>query len=188
MKQIEAIISATPVTTEGSEDEEISTEVEYRKLEVAVEQHGIRLDKAISELLPEFSRNYLQQLIAAQQVTLQTRVVDKPSLKVKVGDSIVVELRPTPQSQAFKPQLMALDVVFQDEHLIVINKPADLVVHPAPGNWSGTLLNGLLAHDPAIVLVPSCWHCSPLGQRHQRLNGSCTFPRCDGRAGASHCR
>jgi 23S rRNA pseudouridine1911/1915/1917 synthase len=71
-----------------------------------------------------------------------------------VGDSIVVELRPTPQSQAFKPQAMALDVVFQDEHLMVINKPAGLVVHPAPGNWSGTLLNGLLAHDPGIVVVP----------------------------------
>ena len=154
MKQIEAIISTTPATPEGNEDEDISAEVEYRKLEVAVEQHGIRLDKAISELLPEFSRNYLQQLIAARQVTLQTSVVDKTSVKVKAGDSIVVELRPTPQSQAFKPQAMPLDIVFQDEHLIVVNKPAGLVVHPAPGNWSGTLLNGLLAHDPGIVLVP----------------------------------
>lgn len=154
MKQIEAIISTTPATPEGNEDEDISAEVEYRKLEVAVEQHGIRLDKAISELLPEFSRNYLQQLIAARRVTLQTAVIDKASAKVKAGDSIVVELRPTPQSQAFKPQAMSIDVVFQDEHLIVINKPAGLVVHPAPGNWSGTLLNGLLAHDPGIVLVP----------------------------------
>ena len=149
-----AIISVAPVPTEGVEDEDILAEVEYRKLEVTVEQHGIRLDKAISELLTEFSRNYLQQLIAARQVTLQATVVDKPSLKVKAGDSIVVELRPTPQSRAFKPQTMSLDIVFQDEHLIVINKPAGLVVHPAPGNWSGTLLNGLLAHDPDIVLVP----------------------------------
>lgn len=154
MKQIEVIISATPAAPEGNEDEDISAEVEYRKLEVTVEQHGTRLDKAVSELLPEFSRNYLQQIIAARQVTLQASVVDKPSQKVKVGDSIVIELRPTPQSQAFKPQAMALDVVFQDEHLLVINKPAGLVVHPAPGNWSGTLLNGLLAHDPGSVLVP----------------------------------
>ena len=150
----QTIISVAPATTEGVEDEDISAEVEYRKLEVTVEQHGIRLDKAISELLAEFSRNYLQQLIAARQVTLQTSVVNKASLKVKAGDSIVVELRPTPQSQAFKPQAMSLDIVFQDEHLFVINKPAGLVVHPAPGNWSGTLLNGLLAHDPGIVLVP----------------------------------
>ena len=154
MKQIEVIISAPPAMAEGSEEEDISAEVEFRNLVVAVEQHGTRLDKAISELLPEFSRSYLQQLIAVQQVTLQAAVVNKPSVKVKAGDSIVVELRPTPQSQAFKPQAMPLDVVFQDEHLIVINKPAGLVVHPAPGNWSGTLLNGLLAHDPAIVQVP----------------------------------
>ena len=154
MKQNDVIISATLVTPECSDDEDISGDVEYRKLEVAVEQHGIRLDKAISELLPEFSRSYLQQLIAARQVTLQTAVIDKPSAKVKAGDFVVIELRPTPQSQAFKPQAMSLDVVFQDEHLIVINKPAGLVVHPAPGNWSGTLLNGLLAHDPDIVLVP----------------------------------
>ncbi len=154
MKQIEVIISATPAAPEGNEDEDISAEVEYRKLEVTVEQHGTRLDKAVSELLPEFSRNYLQQIIAARQVTLQASVVDKPSQKVKVGDLIVIELRPTPQSQAFKPQAMALDVVFQDEHLLVINKSAGLVVHPAPGNWSGTLLNGLLAHDPGSVLVP----------------------------------
>ena len=140
--------------SEGNEYEDISAEVEYRQLEITVGQHGARLDKAISELLPEFSRNYVQQLMAAQRVTLQTAVVDKPSLKVKAGDVIVVELRPTPQSQAFKPQAMPLDIVFQDEHLIVINKPAGLVVHPAPGNWSGTLLNGLLAHDPGIVMVP----------------------------------
>jgi 23S rRNA pseudouridine1911/1915/1917 synthase len=154
LKQIEIIISTDPAMTEGGEDEDISAEVEYRKIAVALEQHGIRLDKAVSELLPDFSRNYLQQLIAAGQVTLQGTVVDKPSFKTKAGDSIVVALRPTPQSQAFKPQAMTLDVVFQDEHLIVINKPAGLVVHPAPGNWSGTLLNGLLAHDPAIVMVP----------------------------------
>ncbi len=140
--------------SEGNEYEDISAEVEYRQLKITVGQHGARLDKAISELLPEFSRNYVQQLMAAQRVTLQAAVVDKPSLKVKAGDVIVVELRPTPQSQAFKPQAMPLDVVFQDEYLIVINKPAGLVVHPAPGNWSGTLLNGLLAHDPGIVIVP----------------------------------
>ena len=65
-----------------------------------------------------------------------------------------IELRPTPQSQAFKPETMALDVVYQDEHLLVINKPAGLVVHPAPGNWSGTLLNGLLAFDTKAMNLP----------------------------------
>jgi 23S rRNA pseudouridine1911/1915/1917 synthase len=87
-------------------------------------------------------------------VTVNGRVVCKTSQRVKAGDGIRLELRPTPQSQAFKPETMSLDVVFEDEHLMVINKPAGLVVHPAPGNWSGTLLNGLLAYDPAFALVP----------------------------------
>ena len=78
----------------------------------------------------------------------------KPAQKVKAGDLLTVELRPTPQSQAFAPQAMALDIVYEDAHLLVINKPAGLVVHPAPGNWSGTLLNGLLAHDPLCAQVP----------------------------------
>jgi 23S rRNA pseudouridine1911/1915/1917 synthase len=80
--------------------------------------------------------------------------VTKTSAKVKVGDELMIELRPTPQSQAFKPEAMALDIVFEDAYLMVINKPAGLVVHPAPGNWSGTLLNGLLAHDPRAAFLP----------------------------------
>lgn len=63
-------------------------------------------------------------------------------------------MRPTQQSQAFKPETLPLDVVHEDEHLLVVNKPAGLVVHPAPGNWSGTLLNGLLGWDPQAMHVP----------------------------------
>jgi 23S rRNA pseudouridine1911/1915/1917 synthase len=78
----------------------------------------------------------------------------KAASRVKAGDSGEIELRPTPQSQAFKPEAMVLDIVYSDEHLMVINKPAGLVVHPAPGNWSGTLLNGLLAMDPKAAVLP----------------------------------
>jgi 23S rRNA pseudouridine1911/1915/1917 synthase len=140
--------------TDAEELEDASTEVEWRKLSVLAEQHGERLDRALVEVAPEFSRNYLQQLIEAERVTINTQVARKASHKVKAGDVLVIELRPTPQSQAFTPQSMPLDVVFQDAHILVINKPAGLVVHPAPGNWSGTLLNGLLAYDPAIATVP----------------------------------
>jgi 23S rRNA pseudouridine1911/1915/1917 synthase len=140
--------------TDPDELEDTTTEVEWRKLSVSAEQHGERLDKALAEAAPEFSRNYLQQLIEAERVTINTQVARKASLKVKAGDALVIELRPTPQSQAFTPQAMPLDVVFQDAHILVINKPAGLVVHPAPGNWSGTLLNGLLAYDTAIATVP----------------------------------
>ena len=118
------------------------------------EFHGDRLDRALTSLVPEFSRNYLQQLIADGAMVLNGRVVTKASTTVKAGDRGELELRPTPQSQAFRPEEMALNVVYEDEHLRVIDKPAGLVVHPAPGHWSGTLLNGLLARDTAVQHLP----------------------------------
>jgi 23S rRNA pseudouridine1911/1915/1917 synthase len=121
---------------------------------VGADQHGERLDKALAVGVAEFSRSYLQQLLETGLVTLNGRVCTKVSQKVKAGDNISLELRPTPQSQAFKPEAVEFGVAYEDKHLLVVNKPAGLVVHPAPGNWSGTLLNGLLAHDPCFLLVP----------------------------------
>ena len=114
----------------------------------------MRLDRALADAVSEFSRNYLQQLIEAGAVELDARACLKPSTKVRAGQSLRIELRPTPQSQAFKPEAMNIDVVHMDEHVIVINKPPGLVVHPAPGNWSGTLLNGLLAMDAQAAALP----------------------------------
>jgi 23S rRNA pseudouridine1911/1915/1917 synthase len=140
---------------EGFDDAaEAGPEAELRPFEIAGEQHGERLDRALAALVPEFSRSYLQQLIDAGLVTLDDVVVARAAQKVKAGSRGTIELRPTPQSQAFRPEPVAFPVVFQDEHLLVIDKPAGLVVHPAPGNWSGTLLNGLLARDPAAALLP----------------------------------
>lgn len=127
---------------------------ELRQIVVPSQCHGERLDRALAEMVPEFSRNYLQQLIVAGTVQLNGVVQVKSSARVKAGDALNIELKPTPQSQAFKPEPMDIDVVFEDEFLMVINKPAGLVVHPAPGNWSGTLLNGLLARDARAYLLP----------------------------------
>lgn len=154
MNQTEPIISTAIDTLEAEDGADTPLETEWRKATAGELQHNARLDRALVDIAPEFSRSYLQQLIEAGQVSLNGRVVSKASLKVRVGDLFVVELRPTPQSQAFQPEAIALDVVFKDEHIIVINKPAGLVVHPAPGNWSGTLLNGLLGYDKNIVNVP----------------------------------
>jgi len=129
-------------------------EFELRPLVFGPAQHGLRLDQALVELVPEFSRSYLQQLIQCGAVTLERALACKASSRVKAADRGNIELRPTPQSQAFKPELMKLEVVYQDEHLLIINKPPGLVVHPAPGHWSGTLLNGLLAFDPKAVNLP----------------------------------
>ena len=116
--------------------------------------HGQRLDRALVLLVPEFSRSYLQQLIEAGAVRIAGAVVRKPAAKVRAGDSGAIELRPTPQSQAFLPEDIPLQVVHEDEHLLVIDKPAGLVVHPAPGNWSGTLLNALLHRDAGARTLP----------------------------------
>ena len=133
---------------------EPGAEAELRPFAIDERKHGQRLDLALADLLPEFSRSFLQQLIESGAVILDGEVARKPSTRVKAGASGTVELRPTPQSQAFKPEAMALQVVFEDPHLLVVNKPAGLVVHPAPGNWSGTLLNGLLARDAAAIVLP----------------------------------
>jgi len=134
--------------------EELGPELDLRQIPVESGQHGARLDKALVEYVPEFSRSYLQQLLEAGLVTVNGQVAVRSSQKVRVGDRLVLELRPTPQSQAFRPEPVAFDIVFEDAHILVVNKAPGLVVHPAPGNWSGTLMNGLLHHDAAFFQVP----------------------------------
>ena len=150
-----AIISTDP-TQPATEDllDEPGAEAETRSFTVAAGQHGERLDRALAHLVPEFSRSYLQQLIADGAVRLRGVATTKASHKVRAGDTGEVELRPTPQSQAFLPEDIPLSVVHEDEHLLVVDKPAGLVVHPAPGNWSGTLLNALLARDAGARTLP----------------------------------
>jgi 23S rRNA pseudouridine1911/1915/1917 synthase len=161
LNQGETIISTDPQSDAAGQDvlglddaESLGNDSELRQGDVAVGMHAERLDRALSQLAPEFSRSYLQQLVEAGFARINGAVATKQSHKVKAGDTLQLELQPTPQSQAFKPEAMDLDLVYQDDHLMVINKPAGLVVHPAPGNWSGTLLNGLLALDPKIAEVP----------------------------------
>lgn len=163
--QAQPIISTPPRTdisldgvapaAEADDDAgDVAVDVEVRDVGIPAEWHGARLDVALAALLPEFSRNHLRQLIESGAVSAcRTRIV-KPALKVKAGDVLAIELRPTPMSQAFVPQAMDLNVRYEDEHLAVIDKPAGLVVHPAPGNWSGTLLNGLLARDDKAARLP----------------------------------
>ena len=121
---------------------------------VGPEFHGQRLDKMLAASVPEFSRSYLQQLLEDGAVTRLDQPCTKSSTKVKAGEHWSIALRATPQSQAFKPENIALNVVYEDEHLRIIDKPAGMVVHPAPGNWSGTLMNGLLGMDAGLMDLP----------------------------------
>ncbi len=132
----------------------LAPEAETRVCTVPAQMHGWRVDRVLAAQVPEFSRSYLQQLIADGAVALRGAPMRKPAARLAAGDPLVVELRPTQQAQAFVPQAMALDVRFEDDDLLVIHKPAGLVVHPAAGNWTGTLLNGLLAHHAAAAGLP----------------------------------
>ena len=159
MKQLPSIISTDPLdiapdTAEVDEGADPVEPSELRPFVIGEAEHGLRLDRALAVLVPEFSRNYLQQLIEAAAVELQGRTVQKASATVRAGQAGRIELRPTPQSQAFRPEAMDIVTVHEDEHLRIVDKPAGLVVHPAPGHWSGTLLNGLLALDPKASLLP----------------------------------
>ena len=144
-------ISAGGVAPEGEPWDE---QAEQRRHEVPAGLHGWRLDRALAALVPEFSRSYLQQLLADGGVLWRERACTKAATRVSAGDTVVVTLRPTPQARAFVAEPMALDLVFEDEHLLVIDKPAGLVVHPAAGHWGGTLLNGLLAHHAGAAALP----------------------------------
>jgi 23S rRNA pseudouridine1911/1915/1917 synthase len=137
----------------GSADE-TQPEHEWRETRIGAEQHAQRLDKVLVQLAPEFSRSHLQGLIERGHVWVDGRRADVVARKVRAGMQLRLELVPTDESRAFTPQALALDIVFEDAHLMVLNKPAGLVVHPAPGNWSGTLLNGLLAHHAGAAMLP----------------------------------
>ena len=127
---------------------------EIRSFAVTLAQHGERLDKLLTATAPEFSRAHLQTLIADGRVQVEGKVATGASARMKAGWRVQVELVRPAQDQAFKPEDIPLDIVYEDAHVMVVNKPAGLVVHPAAGNWSGTLLNGILHRDPNAATLP----------------------------------
>jgi 23S rRNA pseudouridine1911/1915/1917 synthase len=122
-------------------------------MEVDSASHGERLDKLLARHFSEFSRSRIQQWIEDGAV----RVDGEPSrakASVQMGQKIEVQPQAAPESMAFTAEDVPLDVVYEDDAMLVINKPAGLVVHPAAGNWSGTVLNGLLHRDPSAARLP----------------------------------
>ena len=110
---------------------------------------SVRLDKAVLETHPDFSRSRIEGLIKSGFVTVNGAVAEKAGMKVSEDDEIVVEI-PPPVPAVPEPEDIPLDVVFEDDDMIVVNKPAGLVVHPAPGHFTGTLVNALLHHCPKL--------------------------------------
>ena len=110
---------------------------------------GIRLDKYVGEKCPELSRTHAQRLIAEGYITVNNRVT-KAGLKLSVGDRVDIVIPPTPPSPLL-PEAIPLKILYEDDDLLVIDKPPGLTVHPAPGHPSHTLINAVLSHFPHLA-------------------------------------
>lgn len=122
-----------------------------RSLTLYVEHGGVRVDKYVAEAVPELSRAAVQRLIGEGRIRVNGAVV-KPSYRLEPGDSIAVEV-PPPVEVSIAPEPIPLDVVYEDADILVVNKPAGMVVHPAFGHTGGTLVNAVLAHCPDLAGV-----------------------------------
>ncbi|ADO10547.1 23S rRNA pseudouridine(1911/1915/1917) synthase RluD [Pantoea agglomerans] len=120
---------------------------------VSESQLGQRLDQTLAELFPDYSRSRIKEWILDRRVTVNGVMVDTPKEKVLGGELVAIDAE-IEEAQRWEPQNLPLDIVYEDEDIIVINKPRDFVVHPGAGNPDGTVLNALLHHYPAIMDVP----------------------------------
>ena len=115
---------------------------------------GLRLDQGLVRLWPRHSRSRLQNWIREGRVRVDGTVITEPKHKLWGGELVELEEALDEKALSSRPEAIPLNIVHEDEAIIILDKPAGLVVHPGSGNWSGTLLNALLHHDPALEHVP----------------------------------
>jgi 23S rRNA pseudouridine1911/1915/1917 synthase len=123
------------------------------QMKVPMELAGLRFDQALARMFPEHSRSRLQAWLRAGRVRLD-RDAAEAKRKVWGGESVSVAPAIEPGQLAARAEAIALDIVDEDKYLLVLNKPAGLVVHPGSGNWQGTMLNALLHHAAALASIP----------------------------------
>lgn len=128
-------------------------ELAQHRLQIPAGQDGHRLDQVLAGLLPDYSRSRIKQWILDGQVRLDD-AVPEPRTRVLAGQWVVIEIAAPVPADSAQPEAMALTVVYEDADVLVIDKPAGLVVHPGAGNPAGTLQNGLLALRPALAELP----------------------------------
>ena len=151
-KKIEVALPATP---RGRSDERADySATPAPALLIPAECAGLRLDQALARICPQHSRSRLQNWIREGRVRVDGQPVIEPRHKLWGGEAIDVDEAADAQALASRPEDIPLDIVYEDEAIIVIDKPAGLVVHPGSGNWSGTLLNAVLHHAPELETVP----------------------------------
>lgn len=120
---------------------------------VSEAQLGQRLDQTLAELFPDYSRSRIKEWILDRRVSVNGAIVDKPKEKVLGGEQVAIDAE-IEEEQRWEAQNIPLNIVYEDDDILVINKPRDLVVHPGAGNPDGTVLNALLYHYPAVADVP----------------------------------
>ena len=133
---------------------------------------GERLDRFLDSRCPDLSRSRIQALITEGSATLDGKPA-KPSARIQEGQVIVLNI-PDPVESALKPQRIPLSIVYEDRDLLVVDKPAGMTVHPAPGHPDGTLVNAVLAHCPDLQGIGGTVrprHCASLGQGHIGADG-----------------
>jgi len=123
-----------------------------QQITIPNDMYGKRIDQVLVELFPDYSRSRLQSWLKSGDITVNNQVI-KAKTKVFGGEIIHIQVNEEPEGD-WEAEDIPLDIQYEDEFILVVNKPAGLVVHPAVGNRSGTLLNGLLYHHPDLINVP----------------------------------
>ena len=118
--------------------------METLEFNVDASANNIRIDRYLADQCPEHSRSYIQKLLKEEQVLVNGRVI-KANYKTQSGDYIEFHI-PDPEVLDILPENIPLDILYEDDYVLVVNKPKDMVVHPAAGHYTGTLVNGLMAH------------------------------------------
>lgn len=137
-----------PRSSYSLQEEDLSTLETFR---VADYEVGKRLDKLISERFNEKSRTYIQSLLSSSCVSVDDVVVNAKSAKLVADQLVTIRFLPTQRDLPLTPEPVPLDIAYEDSDLVVVNKPAGMVVHPAPGNWTGTLVHALCHRYPDIA-------------------------------------
>lgn len=120
-------------------------------MEFIIEENG-RLDAVLASYIQDVSRSYLQKLIENGEISVNNVVETSKKYKVKVGDVVSLDM-PEPELLSVEPEDIPIDIVYEDDYLMIINKPVGMVVHPAPGNYTGTLVNALMYHSEKLSSI-----------------------------------
>ncbi|MBN2899914.1 MAG: RluA family pseudouridine synthase [Clostridia bacterium] len=129
---------------------EVGCELRVYDLEVTID--GVRLDGFLNEQIEDLSRNYAQKLIEEGKVSVNGMIIVKKNHKLKAGDQVEIEM-PEPEVLDIVPEDIPIEIVYEDDDVMVINKPQGMVVHPAPGNYSGTLVNAIMYHTANLSSI-----------------------------------